>query len=329
MKLDLFPQNLALGALIFLPLLGFAQPGDLARDIPFFKAQEKVYQQWLDQTGLGGVLQVHSTQVEEDTFSLYLAFHYHDVDSIQAAWESLKTAFEASRPVSLERELFYKMVHFMQVPQEYALVQIYDTYDPLKKELFFRGIYFDMDEGTVKVEEDGPRAERVVKLSPANLSGMKKMSVEEFKAKYDQVTVLNTVFSYLKRRYEEDKCANREPKVTLLEEDSLLRFEVTDLCREVLTDAANPLLCQILKRLGHPCNWVRREKLEFTIAYQPQPQGFSLFIEVNGFYGSGRFREVPRDGGYYSMEIEFKSYLEDYADQLKTTLRRVILYGKP
>jgi hypothetical protein len=329
MKLDLsLLPFLAIFVLGIVPSALSAQSADLSRDVDFFRQQEKVYQRWLDQSGLGRVLKVHTTEVDQNKLSLYLAFRYQDLDSIQAGWESLKTAFEVTRPVSLERELFGKMLHFMQVPQEQALVQLYNTYDVTKPELFFRGIYFDAGEGTVKVSENGPKAERILKLSPANLGGMKKVSAERFKATYDKATVFRSILSYLEKRYNEDNCANREPKLTLLEEDEVLRFEVTDLCREVLTNAANPLLCELMNNLGRPCNWVRREKLDFVIAYRPLPEGFELSMQVEGSYGSGRFSEVPR-GGYYSMEMEFKPYLENYADRIKTTLARVILYGKP
>ena len=323
-----FFQTLSICLLFLAPLPGHAQTEELSGDLSFFQQQEKTYQRWLDQSGLGKVLRVQGSQVDQNTLSLYLGFRYQDLDSIQAGWESLEAAFTAAGPVSLEQELFGKMLHFMQVPQGQALVQVYDTYDVTKAPLFFRGIYFR--DGAVKVEKSDAKAERKLAFRPASLAGMKKMSVATFKAKYDKATVFRSILGYLKKRYEEDPCANREPRLEVLEEDHLLRFVVTDLCREVLTNSANPTLCAIVDQLGYPCNWVRREKLDFTITYVPQAEGFNLEIRVDGSYGSGRFKEVPR-GGYFSMEAEpaLKPYLELYANKLKTTLSRVILYGQP
>jgi hypothetical protein len=326
MGIEFVFRKMAVCALLFAPLVVSAQSEDLEKDLPFFKQQESTYQRWLDQAGLGQVLRVHGTGIDQDRLSLYLGFRYQNLDSIQAGWESLKKAFEANRPMSLERELFGKMLHFMEVPQEQAAVQLYDTYDVTRAPLFFRGIYFDG--GTVKVDESDARADRKITLSPAKLGGMKKMSAATFRAKYDKAKVYSSILAYLNERYTKDPCANREPELTIYEEDNLLRFRVTDLCREVLTDAANPTLCALVDRLGYPCNWVRREKLDYTIAYQPHPDGFVLHIQVEGSYGSGRLKEVPR-GAYYSMELEFKPYLEEYADKITAALGRVILYGKP
>ena len=296
---------------------------DLTTDALFFEQQKEAYQRWLDHSGLGQVLRVETIKVEPNELALYLSFPYNDIDTIMVAWQKLKQTFDQTRPISLERQLFYKMVNLMEVRQTLANIQIYDTYDLRKEPLFFRGIYFA--EGNVKVETSDPRSKiREVNIRPPSFEEMKKTSVEAFKQRYSRNNVYNSIYEYAKARYERTVCDNRDPKVRILENEEVLRFEVFDLCKEVLIDDSNPLLCRILQKLGHHCNWVKRELLVFTITYKSLEDGFRLHIEIDGKYGSGYYDQVRR-GGYLSMEIDFDDYLERYADEFKERLKSEIL----
>lgn len=169
---------------------------------------------------------------------------------------------------------------------------------------------------------------REVNIKSDDFKDMKKMSVQAFQQKFDRKTVYEKIHSYAKQKYERKTCDQRNPKLRLLESEGVLRFEITDLCREVLTDEANPLLCKILRNFGYDCNWVKRELLIFTVIQRETPTGFQLHLEIDGKYGSGFYENVRR-GGYLSMEIDFDDYLERYADQFKEEIRRLLTNGKP
>lgn len=303
-----------------------AQIEDLTQDTVFFNQQKATYQRWLDHSGLGRVLHVEALKVEPDHLSLFLAFPYSDIDFIVQSWEALKREFEAERPFTLEQQLFYKMVSLMEVRQGLADVQIYDTYDLRREPLFFRGIYFE--DGAVKVEESNPKSKiEEVAISPANLKGMKGMSEAQFREAFSREAVYEKVLAYAQGRYRKTSCEQRYPLVRVLENGTVLRFEVEDLCREVLTDEANPLLARILNSCcGQDYNWVKRELLSFIVTHRELPagQGFMLTIEIDGKYGSGLYEKVRR-GGYLSMEVDFDDYLERYADSFREEVKKVIL----
>ncbi|MDX1943595.1 MAG: hypothetical protein SFU99_23715 [Saprospiraceae bacterium] len=304
-----------------------AQIEDLTKDSEFFEKQKIEYQRWLDHSGLGSTLKVHAIEVKPQQLSLYLAFPYQDIDSIMVAWRTLKSAFEKERPLTLEQELFYKMVHLMEVRQSLANVQIYDTYDLRKEPLFSRAIYFKND--SVNVDASNPKSKiREVNIKPDDFSDMRRMSVQSFNQKFNRKMVYDKIHTYAKQKYERKTCDQRNPQLRLLESDGILRFEIIDLCREVLTDEANPLLCKILRKVGYDCNWVKRELLTFTVIQRETSTGFQLSIEIDGKYGSGFYENVRR-GGYLSMEIDFDDYLERYADQFKEEIRRLLTNGKP
>lgn len=302
-----------------------AQVEDLTQDRNFFQKQSAVYQKWLDHTGIGKVLRVRELEVERQELRLYLEFRYSDIDSIMSAWNELKQAYEALNPISLEQELFYKMVNLMELRQSLGTVLIFDTYDYREEPLFMRAIYFD--NGRVQVTENNPKSKiREFAILPGKgLQGkMKQQAIAEFKRRNTKEEVFRKIFEGVKQQLEQNTCEGRQPQVRLVESDDVLRFEAVDLCRVVLTESADPLLARLLNTFGLEVNWVKREKLYFRITYAELPEGFALKVVIDGRYGSGIHSEVGRNG-YYNMEIEFDDYLERYADQFKQQLQRIVL----
>lgn len=303
--------------------MAFAQLEDLTKDTPFFKEQMVKYQQWLDHTGLGKTLQVYDIEVKPDRLSLYLAFPYNNLDSIMSSWTQIKAAFEKAHPTTLEQQLFYKTLHFMEVRQSMADVQIYDTYDLRKEPLFLRAVYFE--DGQVQVEKSDPRSEvRQFFISNSSIRKSKKASSSQVGKDFEESELFNAIFDFAKKYYADKGVDGNRPLVQILENENILRFEVTDLRREVLVDETNPLLCSLLQPLGLDCDWVKREWLTFNVTQQPQNNGVQITIEIDGKYGSGLFKKVRR-GGYISMEIEFDDYLKRYADIFKEELKAHLL----
>ena len=311
--------------IIFIPLCLSAQQANLTTDEDFFNAQQTVYQQWLDKSGLGEVLSVRELEVEEDRVVLYLEFPTENIDTVVGHWKGLKKSFEANNPITLEEQLFYKMTSIMDIRHQEGAVAMFETYDVYETTNFMRWIH--VENGKLAIEENNPRAERKVHFTPSKL-GMKdkEVSVEFIAKKYSKEKVYDKIYSFSKKHFEQKKCEQRYPEVKLLEKDENLYIEVVDLCREVLTDAANPLLAQALNWMGGNYNWVKREKLKILITYEEEDDGFSLHINIDGRYGSGIYSNVGRSG-YYSMEVNFDEYLEDYADQFKEKIRQHIIHG--
>jgi len=161
-------------------------------------------------------------------------------------------------------------------------------------------------------------------MSPGDLKAAKKPSNSAFQKQYTQQYVFDKVYQYAKQRYEREICFERHPKVSVPQIDgNVMRFEVTDLCKEVLKNARNPDLCAFLDKYVKPCNWITREKLTFTFVYQIKDNGFHLKCDLEGKVGSGYYDEVGR-GGYYDMEIDFDGYLTDYATTLQYQLKDIL-----
>jgi hypothetical protein len=306
----------ALVILFLSPQALTAQIGDLREDTVFFNQQQNEYQRWLDSSGLGKILQVEAIDVQEQHLSLYLGFAYNDIDSIVRAWDMLKSTFETERAITLEQQLFYKAVSMMEVRQSRVDVQLYDTYDLRKEPLFFRGIYFEDEE--VKVEVSNPKSKiRDIEFEASDFPS--RGAKDTFQKDYSAKKVFEIIYQYVQQKYGTQNCPDRKAKVVLLERSKkTLRFEVVNLCLEVLKDEG--VVCPTLRMLGIECNWAKRELLTFTITYTETTNGFQLNIILDGKYGSALYENVRR-GGYMNMEFDFDGELDRYADQFKEELR--------
>ena len=317
-----YPLTALLLLLSTSPLL--AQREDLTKDKAFFHKQGLLYQQWLDHSGLGKTLHVKTVEVEPQQVALYLAFPNENADSVGAAWKQLSKDYSAlNTGLSLDQALFYKMVHLMELRQSAANLQLYDTYDTRKEPCFYRAVF--IKDGTFHIDSSACKSKSLdIYMSPSDLKAAKKPSNAAFQKQYTQSYVFDKIHLYAKRRYEQNTCAQRNPKVSAPQIDgNVLRFEVTDLCKEVLKDTRDNAFCAFLNKYVKPCNWIQREKLTFTFVYQAKDNAFQLKCELEGKIGSGYYDTVGR-GGYLDMEIDFDGYLSDYATKLQYELKDIL-----
>ncbi len=179
------------------------------------------------------------------------------------------------------------------------------------------------EDGRFRVDQDNPKSKiRQLNLSPGKVDGSPVTTAAEFRERYSRERVFACVRSFAAARYAELKCDLRTPKMELVGEGDgdVLQFEVTDLCREVLSSETNPLICDWLSRMGRPCNWIKREMLIYTVSYETTPEGFRLTLDLDGRVGSGFFDRVGRRG-YLNMEVDFDDELSRYADKIKREFR--------
>ncbi|MEQ1744064.1 MAG: hypothetical protein ABMA02_01445 [Saprospiraceae bacterium] len=292
-----------------------AQTENLTDDTAFFQQQKILYQHWLDRTGLGGHLRVQDLRVEPQHVRLYLGFHSTDTDSIADIWRQIKAAHEAQPGPTFEEALFFRMTNLMGLRQQAAVVEVYDTYDMSRETLFFRGIHFQ--NGRLIVEENNPKGAlpRLITINPADIKTGSRAGKAAVAKAYTKDRVFEQVMLFVQQKYAKSPCDLRHPAVRPKPHEDYLRFDVSDLCREVVKEAENPTICRWLGYLGYNCNWTTRELLSFTFIYVPNADGFTLHLTLEGRVGSGYYDNVKRSG-YMDMELDFKEELETYADAI-------------
>ena len=309
-----------LSVILFLPGLVTAQ--DLTKDSAFFEKQTIAYQQWLNSNGMGNTLQIHSIEVEPQQLSLYLQFPFEDSDSVTMGWKQLKQDFEAENDLRLEEKLFYRMLHLMEVRQSMANIQLYDTYNLRLEPCFERVIYFE--NGGVRVDSGGCKSQiREIHFQPNSFYG-KETTLEEIKKHWNRHDIFEKIENFTREYYQSKLCKGEMPKVQVLQSEPVLRIKVYNLCREVLADQSQPFWCAVMRRLKVDCDWAKREMLNYTITYKELENGIRLTIEIQGKYGNGSFGSVGRNG-YIDMELDFKKYIEEYADLYRERLKKMLL----
>jgi hypothetical protein len=313
---------LSLLLLLFLCTCVRAQKSqDLRQDEAFFNQQALVYQKWLDKAGLGQYFKLRELDVQEKRLDLYLEFRSDSLELIINQWTTVKERFERTSGLTLEQQLFYKATSLMEVRQGIMSVQLYDTYDLRKTPLFSRAIYFE--DGKVKTETSDPKSKiDKINLSPSMISGGKTVSAADFRKEYEKAFVFGCIANFAKERFGRDVCLDRNPEVRILEDQEVLRFEVLDLCKEVLKDE-NSTICGWLNAFGYDCNWAKRELLTFTVTHENTVDGIRITVELDGKIGSGFYANVSR-GGYVSMEVDRDTELENYADELAIEIRKML-----
>jgi len=306
-----------------------AQPAEnFLPDQRFFEEQAREYQRWLDQSGLGATLRVHEVRVAEDEISLDLGFPSTNSDTVAVWWLALRRDFaRQNEGRSLEEELFFKMVYFMQVPPTQGYVQVFNSFDTQKDlyTCFFRGIRYE--QGQVKVDEQGCRVQiKEFDVRSTDIPASRTVTQSNFRKQYTKTAVFQIIETYVTQRFTRQNCDDRHPSIEWIDRRDELWFNVNDLCKEVLSDESNPWWCAALYGAGLDSyrNCIKRERLEFHIRYWETPEGFHIYCQLDAKFGSGFWDEVKR-GAYKNMETDYKTYVEQYAQKFKNELFDAIL----
>jgi hypothetical protein len=297
-------------------------------DLGFFQNKAKAYQRWLDQTGLGGALQVYKTRLNKnDTeVELLLRVHSTDLDTAIALWNRAKDDYLLSSGRTLEEALFQTFASFMEIPPAQGNVQVYvlDT-NGLYIQCFYIGIWEEQGEIRTRAQLRDCKDQPIeIALKPRPLQKTAKAQTTWFQRTLDSEQVFNGIEAFLRNKYLTTACYDRYPELVVEQRtETFLKISISDLCKVVLKDERNSPWCATLESLGWNCNDARRERLEFRFLYLSGSNQLSGYL--TGKFGSGVYR--PRKSGYMDMEPDFNDYLEKFhlkfQRELKTYLERL------
>jgi hypothetical protein len=320
---------------------------DYARDTLFFKRQAQQYQRWLDTLGLGTSLQVEQVRFQTDRstglpitseLELLLALQSPDPDTAAALWNNLQRAYSLENNGSLLNELFRSFVHFMDISPLQGNVQIYAQQSSGKRSpCYFVWVWEDANGIQDSLMRNGCKAQSFDIFIPA-ITVQKSSQKNRNTTTIPRVLTANEAFDQVMKfahlefpynKYDGTNCSGRHPAVE--EEgrtDTELRFTVTELCREALTNGQLSLWCQCARKTGwqRDCNDIRRERLEFTFVYAASPKpthGFTLKCTLRGKFGASDY--VPRSTDYYDLDPEFIAFEKEYADKFQRKLTQFLL----
>lgn len=300
---------------------------DLTRDRAFFEQQAGNYQRWLAETGLAPRLSVRSIEVSAQHLSLYLQFPAENTDTVKAMWRQLQADYATRQTgLRLEDALFFKMLHLMDLPPAAADLQLYDTYEPRREPGFFRAVY--TDENGIGIDSAGDMsAARSVSISPGDLSGMPQPSVFECGRRFPRDIVLQQSCDFLRHYFLGLRCDSLPPDISEPQKaGDCWRFEVTNLCGESLWQAPESVVRPFLAQNGKPADWIRYEKLSFTLVYQGGASGCRVKCLLEVKAGNSPYEREGR-GDYLDLGGAFLPFIKSYSDGLMEKTR-VLVCGR-
>lgn len=273
-----------------------------------------IFEQHLNDIGIGKLLKVHQVEESTDKSVIYLSFPFKSQDTIQVVWSLLRTAFAKENAISLEQHLFYKMVEILNVDQENASIQIYDTYDISEAPCFSEGIYFDL--GEVKVDETRCKSAITEFKLDAKID-IPKIGVSGSLSGLfpNRSSIIDNLDKFAVENFLDFTCNGRIDNLGKLENQEVLRFSLQNICIENLKKT-KPLLCELLSGEDYDCqSQVNKLILYFTISL-PRKSTSTILIDIAGKYGIGdspseEYIWMNKSYHYFFQEIA-KEFLQDF-----------------
>lgn len=296
---------------------------DLTLDQNFFEEKANLYQDWLDNIGVGTYMKYRELYVNTDTLFFYLEFLSEDLQYNISAWTEMKMKFEKDSPLKFEEQLYYKYLFMMELRPSQGNIQLYDTYNLEESPLFARIIYYDDKADTVAIEENNPKGqdEKINIAFKPGLEPNARSSVEAFHSGMKE-ELFDKILDFSRQELIKPNGRGGQSQFYVREKGENLVIEVSDLSKEILVDASNSVLCELANRFGIKCYDITREKLQISFGYQALYDNKArVDISIDGMFASGSGSAVKR-GAYKDMELDprFRTYLELYADQFKIKL---------
>lgn len=307
-----------------------AQPSGSASNKAFYEQQKAVYQEWLNQAGLGQIIRVKEIGLSRDTLNLYLTVYNPNIpqkgkDGAGYFFTNFRNArkkFQANNSLSLEQQLFLKLLHIMEVDPAKASVQLYDNYDVSQPILGFYGIYYEDQQ--IQVDSSGFKG--TDHSVPVYL--VVKESAESGTTVREQVSpsrVFSCIKSFFNQRIqtqaETNDCTGFQATYNAFRiDENKYQFSVKPLCKEVLSHQNKPAICDWLNRMGFNCTTIKREWLTYVFTVKPSQNGYQLDCYIDGKCKSP---EVFTGTHYKIIDHDkaSKAILQEYGDELLDDLR--------
>lgn len=296
----------------------------------FYQQQEAVYQAWLDQAGLGHIIRVHTTALRQDSLDLYLSIYNpkppekgeDGAGYFFANFRHARQQFNARNSLSMEQQLFLKMLHIMEVDPQKASVQFYDSYDMSQPVLGFYGIYYEDQQ--IQVDSSGFKGTgHAVPVYIAVKDSAETGTLVRKEVPPSQVfTCIQSFFEQrLQARPTTNDCSDLPEKPRALQVDeNKFQLSIKPLCKEVLSHQNKPAICDWLNRLGFNCTTIKKEWLTYTFTITPSPKGYQLDCYIDGkckapeVFSGTRYQIIDHDEASTAI-------LQEYGDALMQELR--------
>lgn len=278
------------------------------------------YQTWLDNNGLGTVLQSDSLELRNDKLHLIIQPRFATSDSAKFAWQSLDATYNSQHQHELGEILYFNAVNAFEVIPPNIVVEVLDDYDT---PCLWVELSYDTAKRQVIKRESICRtksASFAIDLSDIN---NKTISINPKNNLNNRKQLYKAIFNYAEEVY-----APKGEDVEIIKErgkGGKLVFKVIGLRQEVLKNEYNHWIASTWNWIfSTDYDWRRVEILEFTISYAKiDEQAIEINCDIDGRYGSGYYNTTDWDK-CTPMDPEFGWYLETYTNQFVTKIETLL-----
>lgn len=270
----------------------------LLADSKFFETTAvSRFEDWLTRSNLSTILAVGDVATTDTYVVLRLELLSDDPESAALIWESSQQIFEANSKFSLPYTLHRKMTYYFEVDNKFAVLEIFDSIDPLEEPCYYVRISYTDELG---VDESSCRTQTAVaRLGEIEIRDDLSFITQSKSVRMPEISqrraFLSSIYDQAKR-YFEDRTS--EADVRLLELGRKLTFEVRNAKNEVFPPESFDFLSP-------------HEYLMITVDFENDTESLIIRCFIDGKIGSGMFK--PRKSvGYREMEPKYAADLQLY-----------------
>ena len=316
------PSRIIILIISLFPILLPSQSIDLNRYTIFFDTQAVVYQTWLETIRLDDVFIVEGTEVMGNQVQLKLKFTTTNPDSIAGSWNAARTAYYEKYQSGVEAALFKKLLTLFDLSSNQATISICNSFHFLEKDLCLN-IY--IEDGNL-ILDDQLSGKGFDDKIPITLNLNLKEQSESSKAinwQLKEANIFDDLVEFVKNKFDNPQncLKNKKPKFDVFYTGGSnlkkLNINVTGLCKEVLEEQEDLLICAFMKKLNQDCEAIKREDLEFGFYLDEKNDQILITCIIEGKYSNDYllFHGKPID-----MDDDFGALLESFGSKFVTEL---------
>jgi len=287
----------------------------------------------LEKTGISQVFKFRDIIVDSVNSVIRVQFEFNSPDAAMndTLWRILKSDFRKQKNIDIREYLYFYSINVFKIAEpKNVLVEIRQSY--INEDCPFIQYYYNEDSNKFT----GDEKEKVC------MAEYKKSILLNSFVYYDRAFLIqnsevaidayyNVLIKHFREFYKkggfEKNSKKQEFKSMYRRLDPVLRFEVQNLQKEVLNDAGENFVYNILRFIYNK-SYLPYEYLKFEIRLEPQnpTNQMELNIKITGRYGSG-FYENWRWDTMNDMDRGFPAYIDDYAKKIsEEIIRKITIY---
>jgi len=296
------------------------------------KSTIAILNQELTETGISQVIKFKDVIIDEENDIIRVQFWFTNQDAAlnDTLWRMLKSDFKEQKNQDIRKYLYFYSINVFKLPNpKNVLLEIRQSY--INEDCPFIQFYFNEDTNAFT----GDEKEKICMAEwPSEILLNSFIYFDkDFILEKDEIAIevyYRRIDQHFKTLYEKDggfEGNSKNAKFTSKYKtgDKILKFEVSNLEKEVLYDSGENFVYQILELIyGEEENFVPCESLKFeiTLTTKKATNQMSLNVKILGRYGSG-FYKTCNWNKMNDMDNGFPQYMDDY---IKNKVTEKIIY---